>query len=81
MKMEDFVGKIKVVWKPFNGNLRESTPLQFQQNLKEAKKVVANWERDKKLKDDRVLREVEEALEVLYNREGFGFMNEEQKMK
>jgi hypothetical protein len=29
MKMEDFVGKIKVVWKPFNGNLRESAPLQF----------------------------------------------------
>jgi len=33
-----------------------------------------------KLKDDRVLKEVEKDLEVLYNREGFGFMNEKQKI-
>jgi hypothetical protein len=33
------------------------------------------------MKDHRVLREVEESLEVLYNREGFGFMNEEHKME
>jgi hypothetical protein len=33
MEMEDFMGKIKVVWKPFNGNLRESATLKFQQNL------------------------------------------------
>jgi len=31
------------------------------------------------LKDYRVLREVGESFEVLYNREGFGFMNEEHK--
>jgi hypothetical protein len=33
------------------------------------------------MKDDRVLREVEESLEVLYNSEGFGYLSEEQKMK
>jgi hypothetical protein len=43
--------------------------------------VVANWERDKKMKDDRVLREVEEALEVLYNSEGFGYLSEEHKIE
>jgi hypothetical protein len=76
--MEDFVGKIKFVWKYLVGNLREFSPLQFQQNLKEEIKVVVYWARDKMLKNDKVLREVEEALEVLYNREGFGLMNEEQ---
>jgi len=71
MNMEKFVGKIKVVWKHFNGNLRQSTPLQFQKSSKEEKNIVANCERDKNLKYDRVLREVEEALEVLYNEGGF----------
>jgi ribosome-binding protein aMBF1 (putative translation factor) len=57
---------------PYNGNLQESSQIQFHQNLKEEKKVASNWERTKKMKDDRVLKEVEEALEVLYNSEGFG---------
>jgi hypothetical protein len=34
-----------------------------------------------KTKKDRVLREVEESLEVLYNKEGFGFMTEEHKIE
>jgi len=42
MKMEEFGGKIKVVWKPFNGNLRESTPFHFQLNLKETKNIASN---------------------------------------
>ena len=33
------------------------------------------------MKYGRVIREVEEALEVLYNREGFGFMNDEHKLE
>jgi hypothetical protein len=32
MKIEDFVDKIKAIWKPFNDNLREFALLQFQQN-------------------------------------------------
>jgi hypothetical protein len=49
VKVEDFLGKIKVIWKPYNGNLQESAQIQFHQNLKEAKKVATNWERDKKM--------------------------------
>jgi hypothetical protein len=67
MKMEDFMRKIKVIWKPFNGNLSEFSPLQFQQNLKEEKKIVSKWERDKNMKYYKVLIEVEESFEVVYN--------------
>jgi hypothetical protein len=80
MKVEEFVGKIKVVWKHYNGNLQESTQVKFQQNLKEGKKVTRNWVRDKNMKDGRVLKEVEESLEVLYN-SGFGYLNEKKKTK
>jgi hypothetical protein len=31
------------------------------------------------LKGDNVPRELEEALKLLYNREGFGYMNEKKK--
>jgi len=37
MKMEDFLGKIKSIWKPFNVNLREYVPLQLLKKLKEEK--------------------------------------------
>jgi hypothetical protein len=43
--------------------------------------VVANWARDKKMKYDRILIEVEEALEVLYNSQGFGNLSEEHKIE
>jgi hypothetical protein len=39
------------------------------------------WEKDKKKKDDKTLREVEEALELHYNSEGFGYLIEEHKLE
>jgi len=81
LKEEDFVNKIKDVWKPYDGNLRESAPIQFHQNMKEGKKAVTQWIRDKKKKDDRTLRKVEDALGIHYRSEGFGYMTEEHKYK
>ena len=37
------------------------------------------WEKDKKLKDDRILKEVEETLVCFYSSEGFVYINEERK--
>jgi hypothetical protein len=34
MKEEDFINNIKEVWVPYDGNLREFTPIKFHQNLK-----------------------------------------------
>jgi hypothetical protein len=51
MKVEDFVGKIKVVWKPYNCNLQEYAQIQFHQNLKEAKK--GGFQLGKGQKDER----------------------------
>jgi hypothetical protein len=47
LKEEELVNKIKL-WKPYDRKLRESTSVQLQQNLKEAKKVDSQWERDKR---------------------------------
>jgi len=38
MKIEDVVGHIKVIWKPYNSNLRKFVPIKFHQNLKEEKR-------------------------------------------
>jgi hypothetical protein len=43
------------------------------------KRVASNWAKDNFFRDDRVLREVEESFEVLYNSEGFGYMSEDKK--
>jgi hypothetical protein len=50
LKEEDFIKKIKDIWKLYDIHLRESASLQFQQNMKEAKKVAFQWEKDKKTK-------------------------------
>jgi hypothetical protein len=79
--MEEFVNKIKSCWKSYDSSSRESALIQFQKNMKEAKKVATQWAKDKKQKDDKLLRELEEGLETLYNSEGFGYLNEAQKME
>jgi hypothetical protein len=55
MKEEEFINKIKEVWVPYDGDLRESSPIQFHQNLKKSKKVAMQWEKDKKVKDEKHL--------------------------
>jgi hypothetical protein len=35
---EEFIKMIKEVWAPYDGNLRQSTPTQFQQNLRRKEK-------------------------------------------
>jgi hypothetical protein len=75
LKEEDFVKRIKENFQ----NQSEYTPTQFHQNLKRAKKVAMQWEKDKKLKNDRILKEVEETLSYFYNSEGFRYINEENK--
>jgi hypothetical protein len=79
--MEEFVKKIKYCWKPYDATLREYALIQFQQNLKEEKKIAAQWAKDKKLQDDKLLKEVEEGLGTFYNSEVFGYLNEAQNME
>jgi hypothetical protein len=73
LKEEDFVKKIKEVWEPYDGSLRESAPLQFLQNLKTTEKAAIIWSKEKRQKDERTLKEVEEALDLLYTSEGYGY--------
>lgn len=40
---------IKDSWKPYDEQLREYASIQFQQNLKQAKKIVTQWKKDKKI--------------------------------
>jgi len=79
--VEKFVKNIKDSEKPFDEHLRECALIQFQQNMKEAKKVVAQWDKDKIWKDDRLLKEAEEGLETLYNSEGFGYSTTTQQLE
>ncbi len=37
--------------------------------------------RDKNKKHDRILKEVEDFMEVLYSRDGFGYINKDQKLE
>jgi hypothetical protein len=53
LKEEKFVNKIKEVWEPYDGSLREFAPIQFQQNLKREKKVASPManEKNKRMKE------------------------------
>jgi hypothetical protein len=45
--MEEFVKKIKTCWKPYDSSSMPYILIQFQKNMKEAKKVAANGLRKK----------------------------------
>jgi hypothetical protein len=55
------------------------SPIQFHHNLKREKQVSIKWSGEKRKKDERLLVEIEDQLECCYNREGHGFLTNEQK--
>jgi hypothetical protein len=61
--------------------LSESTSKQFHQNLKKQKGGYAMGKKQKKMKDDRILKEVEETLASFYSSEGFRYVNEKRKVE
>jgi hypothetical protein len=62
LKVEEFVGKY--IWKPYNGNLREYSSVQFNKILKEVKNIATKCARDKNMRDNMVLTGLEEALDL-----------------
>lgn len=51
----------------------------FFKTLKRAKQASKIWSKEKRQKDERTLKEVEEALDLLYTNEGYGYFSEDEK--
>jgi hypothetical protein len=79
VKEKDYLKPIKNTWIPYDVSYSDSTAQQFMKNLKRAKQASIDWSNSKKARDERLLREVEDKLEILHFSEGFGFLTEETK--
>jgi hypothetical protein len=56
MENEGFVNLVKSLWVPFNGDSKESAPLQIESNLKRIKQETVKWAYEKRLKMKRILQ-------------------------
>ena len=60
LEEQECLKRIKESWIPFDRVLSESTALQLEQNLKRAKGVSIEWANYEMIKDELILKEVEE---------------------
>ena len=64
LEEQECLKRIKESWIPFDRVLSESTALQLEQNLKRAKGVSIEWANYKMIKDELILKEVEEKASL-----------------
>jgi len=70
---ESFQTLVKECWEPFFVEGGEVAGIQFAAKLKRVKKEAMRWEKEKKERDVMALKEIEEALQGIYDSEGKGY--------
>jgi hypothetical protein len=70
----------KKTWRPFDRESNESDSMQFHQNLKVVKKFTIEWDANKRKRDEQEILESEQALQVIYESEGWGLSSPESKL-
>jgi hypothetical protein len=76
---ESFHNLVKEGWEQWQEGGEVVAGVHFASNLKRVKQRVIIWEKDKRARDDRDLKETEEALQDFYDSEGEGFATPDSK--
>jgi hypothetical protein len=53
--------------------------VQFAENLKRVKQVTKEWDREKKIRDDQTLMNIESKIHNMYEADGGGFLTNDLK--
>jgi len=67
------------LWRPFDENQVISAAFQFAENIKRLKGAVKEWAKDKRLREDAELKNVEAELDQIYDGNGGGFLTQDSK--
>jgi hypothetical protein len=78
LKEESFQTLVKICWVPFDPNGGVVAGVHFASNLKQVKKEVVIWEKEK-TRDERDLKDIEEVLQVIYESDGEGYQSPDSK--
>lgn len=79
LEHSNFLILIKSHWVPFSRDIRQSTTIQFETNLKKVKRFYLSWTYEKKIKKEKELKEVEEKMEGMLFQVPIGFTLKEHK--
>jgi hypothetical protein len=78
-KEESFIEMVKELWIPFDSSLGEPTSVHFLSNIKKVKQVAITWAHQKRAREEHELKEIEEALDVIYVTIDGGLSSQESK--
>jgi hypothetical protein len=74
-----FQDLVREMWVPIMEGNQVPAAVQFVENLKRLKQATKGWAREKNLKDERELRDIESTLSELQDGAGQGFSSQEAK--
>ena len=81
LKNEDVVQLIHSNWIPYQDDNGTRDAIHFTQNLIRIKKLLKEWAINKKLQDDQHIIQIEQDLKELQNKEGGGFLTQDDREK
>ena len=81
LKNEEVVQLIQSNWTPYQEGNGTRAAIHFSQNLLRIKKILKEWAVNKKNQDDQAIIQIEEDLKELQNKEGGGFLTQDDKEK
>jgi hypothetical protein len=79
LKEESFTELVKEHWIPFDPNSGTPTVVHFVSNLKKVKQATITWAHLKRVREEQDLKEVEEALNAIYESDGGGHSSPDSK--
>ena len=81
LKNEEVIQIIHSNWLPYQAGNGTRATVHFTQNLLRIKKLLKEWAANKKNQDDQAIIQIEEDLKELQNKEGGGFLTQEDREK
>ena len=80
-KNEEVTQIIQSNWFPYQAENGTRVVLHFTQNLLRIKKLLKDWAIKKKVQDEQTINQIEEDLQKLQNKDGGGFLTQEDREK
>ena len=81
LKNEEVVQLINSNWTPYQAENGTRAAIHFTQNLTRIKKLLKDWATNKKFQDDQHNIQIEHDLKELQNKEGGGFLTQNDREK